>query len=137
MLDKRRMNCSINSILNEVCTLTYTVSVAGQPGDRIVSAGGSVAGIPMNKLTTTIQAYTPDAAKMQDEATQAAALAAVDAETLAKGNAPLAFAENLYTAPASLTGLPAVVAGGVQLIGPAFSEERLLAVATRLEEVRR
>ena len=80
------------------CTLTYTVSVAGQPGDRIVSAGGSVAGIPMNKLTTTIQAYTPDAAKMQDEATQAAALAAVDAETLAKGNAPLAFAENLYNA---------------------------------------
>ena len=47
------------------------------------------------------------------------------------------FAENLYTAPASLTGLPAVVADGVQLIGPAFSEERLLAVATLLEEVRR
>ncbi len=39
------------------------------------------------------------------------------------------FAENRYTAPASITGLPAVVAGGVQLIGPAFSDGALLALA--------
>ena len=36
------------------------------------------------------------------------------------------FEENFYTAPSSITGLPAVVAGGVQLIGPAFSELFLL-----------
>ncbi len=40
-----------------------------------------------------------------------------------------AFAENLYTAPASITGLPAVVAAGVQLMGPAFSDGALLALA--------
>ena len=41
----------------------------------------------------------------------------------------LAFEENLYTAPASITGLPAVVAGGVQLVGKAFSENALLDAA--------
>ncbi len=45
-----------------------------------------------------------------------------------------AFAENVYTAPASITGLPAVVAGGVQLIGPAFSDGALLAFAQMLEK---
>ena len=44
-------------------------------------------------------------------------------------NKHLAFEENLYTAPASITGLPAVVAGGVQLVGKAFSENALLDVA--------
>ena len=39
------------------------------------------------------------------------------------------FEENLYTAPASITGLPAVVAGGVQLVGKAFSENALLDAA--------
>lgn len=39
------------------------------------------------------------------------------------------FKENLYTAPASLTGLPTVVAGGVQLIGKAFSENALFEAA--------
>ena len=43
-----------------------------------------------------------------------------------------AFEENLYTAPASITGLPAVVAGGVQLMGPAFSDGTLLALAALL-----
>ena len=38
----------------------------------------------------------------------------------------VAFEENFYTAPASVTGLPAVVAGGIQLIGKAFSEYALL-----------
>lgn len=41
----------------------------------------------------------------------------------------VAFEENFYTAPASITGLPAVVANGVQLVGPAFSELALLDVA--------
>ncbi len=41
----------------------------------------------------------------------------------------LPYKENFYTAPASLTGLPAVVAGGVQLVGNAFSENILLDLA--------
>ncbi len=44
-------------------------------------------------------------------------------------NKHVAFEENLYTAPASITGLPAVVTGGVQLIGRSFSENALLDVA--------
>lgn len=38
----------------------------------------------------------------------------------------MAFTENVYTAPASITGLPAVVTGSVQLIGPALSDAALL-----------
>ena len=41
----------------------------------------------------------------------------------------MAFNENFYTAPASISGLPAVVAGGVQLVGKAFSENKLLTAA--------
>lgn len=51
----------------------------------------------------------------------------------------LCFEANDCTAPASITGLPAVVAGGVQLIGPAFSDAALLALAGQFaasEEVR-
>ncbi len=44
-------------------------------------------------------------------------------------NKHIAFEENFYTAPASITGLPAAVAGGVQLIGKAFSEHALLDAA--------
>jgi aspartyl-tRNA(Asn)/glutamyl-tRNA(Gln) amidotransferase subunit A len=46
----------------------------------------------------------------------------------------LCFEENLYTAPASITGLPAIAVGGVQLIGPAFSENRLFAIAELYEK---
>ena len=46
----------------------------------------------------------------------------------------IAFEENFYTAPASITGLPAVVAGGVQLVGKAFSENALLDIAKVLEK---
>lgn len=46
----------------------------------------------------------------------------------------IAFEENRYTAPATLAGLPAVVAGGVQLIGKANSEHALLDVASILAE---
>ena len=45
-----------------------------------------------------------------------------------------AFEENFYTAPASITGLPAVVAGSLQIIGKAFSEGTLLATAKMLEK---
>ena len=41
----------------------------------------------------------------------------------------LAFEENRYTALATLTGLPAVVAGGVQLLGKANAEHALLNIA--------
>ena len=39
------------------------------------------------------------------------------------------FVENKYTAPASISGLPAVVAGGVQLMGAAFTDGALLELA--------
>ena len=41
----------------------------------------------------------------------------------------VAFEENRFTAPASLTGLPAIVAGYVQMIGKANAEHALLDVA--------
>lgn len=53
-------------------------------------------------------------------------------ETLS--NKHIAFEENFYTAPASITGLPAVVCGGIQLIGKAFSEKALLDIAKTLEK---
>lgn len=49
-------------------------------------------------------------------------------------NKHIAFEENFYTAPASVTGLPAVVSGGVQLVGKAFSENMLLELAKILEK---
>ncbi len=51
-----------------------------------------------------------------------------------KQNKYLAFDEALYTAPASITGLPAVVVGGVQLIGAAFSESALFDIAAAFEK---
>ena len=45
----------------------------------------------------------------------------------------IAFSENVFTAPASITGLPTVTAGGVQLIGPAFSENALFEAAKLYE----
>lgn len=50
-------------------------------------------------------------------------------ETQISENKHIAFEENFYTAPASITGLPAVVAGGVQIVGPAFSENALIDTA--------
>jgi len=61
---------------NESVTLTYTVKVEGNPGELVVSEGGSVAGIPSNQLTTTICAAIPDAEKLQSEGAAAAAAAA-------------------------------------------------------------
>ena len=50
-------------------------------------------------------------------------------EEQVKADKHIAFEENFYTAPASISGLPAVVAGGVQLVGKAFSEHTLLDAA--------
>lgn len=55
-------------------------------------------------------------------------------EELADKNAP--FEENFYTAPASITGLPAIVTGGVQLVGKAFSESILFEIAKMYENGR-
>ncbi len=51
-----------------------------------------------------------------------------------KANKYISYDEALYTAPASLTGLPAVVTGGVQLIGKAFSDLALLDLAATFEK---
>ncbi len=51
-------------------------------------------------------------------------------------NKYISFEENYYTAPSSVTGLPAVVAGGVQVIGRAFSEQALLDLARIIKEGR-
>ncbi|MBE6642862.1 MAG: hypothetical protein E7615_04345 [Ruminococcaceae bacterium] len=50
-----------------------------------------------------------------------------------EANKYIAYDENLYTAPATITGIPAVIAGGVQLLGKAFSENVLLDLAKKLE----
>ena len=44
------------------------------------------------------------------------------------------YSENVYTAPASISGLPAVVCAGVQAIGKAFSDGMLLELAKTAEE---
>lgn len=49
-----------------------------------------------------------------------------------KADKYMAFSENVYTAPASITGLPAVVAGGIQLVGPALSDAALLDAVARI-----
>lgn len=53
-----------------------------------------------------------------------------------EANKYISFDEALYTAPASISGLPAVVALGVQLVGPAFSENALLELVKSAEEGR-
>ncbi|MBQ9761003.1 MAG: hypothetical protein IJW16_06615 [Clostridia bacterium] len=55
-------------------------------------------------------------------------------EAALKENKYLSYTENFYTAPASITGLPAVVFGGVQLVGAAFSENALMSVAEIMEK---
>lgn len=51
-----------------------------------------------------------------------------------KENKYLVFEENFYTAPASITGLPAVVFGGAQMVGRSFSEMALLDLAKTCEK---
>ena len=45
----------------------------------------------------------------------------------------LCYVENLYTAPASITGLPSVVCAGVALMGAPLTEGKLLTAAKILE----
>ena len=51
-----------------------------------------------------------------------------------KANKYMAFEENAYTAPASVTGLPAAIVGGVQFVGKAFSENTLFGLVRMLEK---
>ena len=51
-----------------------------------------------------------------------------------KADPTLCYVENEFTAPASITGLPALVAGGVQFIADAFDEGKLLAIAEMIEK---
>lgn len=51
-----------------------------------------------------------------------------------KENKYICFDEAAYIAPASISGLPAVVFGGVQLVGPAFSENALFELVKIFEE---
>lgn len=51
-----------------------------------------------------------------------------------KADPTLCYVENEFTAPASITGLPALVAGGVQFIADAFDEGKLLAIAEIIEK---
>lgn len=46
----------------------------------------------------------------------------------------LCYEENKFTAPASITGLPTLIAGGVQFIANAFDEGKLLALAEMIEK---
>lgn len=46
----------------------------------------------------------------------------------------MAFEENFYTAPASITGLPAIIVGGVQIVGNKFSENTLFEIAKMYEK---
>ena len=43
------------------------------------------------------------------------------------------FAESVFTATANLIGAPALVSGGVQLMGKAFDESTLLSLAACAE----
>ena len=55
-------------------------------------------------------------------------------EEMFNENKYISYEENFYTAPASITGLPAVVCGGVQLVGKAFSENTLFEIAKMYEK---
>ncbi len=48
------------------------------------------------------------------------------------GNKYISLEENFYTSPAMITGLPVVVANGVQLVGKAFSENALCDLAKKM-----
>lgn len=55
-------------------------------------------------------------------------------ETDVKENKYISFDEATYTAPVFISGLPAVVVGGVQLVGSAFSENALCELAKMIEK---
>ncbi len=49
-------------------------------------------------------------------------------------NKDMAFVENFYTAPASISGLPAMTVGGVQIIAKAFEENKLFYLSDLFEK---
>lgn len=53
-------------------------------------------------------------------------------EAEAQANPYIAYDESAFTAPAAITGLPAVTVSGVQFIGKAFSENSLLDLASKI-----
>lgn len=55
-------------------------------------------------------------------------------EEAVKADKYISYTENFYTAPASITGLPAVVTDGIQIVGRAFSENALLDLASLCEK---
>ena len=55
-------------------------------------------------------------------------------ENQVKENKYISFEENVYTAPSSITGLPTMIVGGVQVIGSPLSENKLLEIAKMYEE---
>jgi len=60
----------------ETVTISYDLMVEGKPGDVIDFSGASHAGIHSNFLKLSIEAFTPDEAKLKDSSLQEAALAA-------------------------------------------------------------
>ena len=55
-------------------------------------------------------------------------------ESDVKENKYISFDEALYIAPAFISGLPSVVVGGAQIVGPAFSENALFELARIIEK---
>lgn len=55
-------------------------------------------------------------------------------EDMINSDGYISYKENFYTAPASVTGLPAVVSESVQLVGPAFSEGAMLKLLKSLKK---
>ncbi len=94
---------------------------------KMYDKGLRIRRVIVEKLAEIFESY--DALLMPASAKIAYTKADTDA------NKYIAYDENLYTAPASITGFPAVVAGGVQFIGKAFSENMLLDIASKMEGV--
>jgi len=85
------------------------------------------------RMRRVISEYFNELFKEYDAVLMPAASFAVYSADKTESNKYLCFEENLYTAPASITGLPVVTVGGVQLVGKAFSEKKLLDVAKLYE----
>lgn len=85
------------------------------------------------RMRRVISEYFNELFKEYDAVIMPAASFAAYSKEQAESNKYLCFEENLYTAPASIAGLPVVTVGGVQLVGKAFSEKKLLEVAKLYE----
>ena len=85
------------------------------------------------RMRRVISEYFNELFKEYDAVLMPAVSFAAYSKEQVEGNKYLCFEENLYTAPASIAGLPVVTVGGVQLVGKAFSEKKLLGVAKLYE----